>query len=135
MNEYIFFDAGLSDRFVAFLAVRGIAGQVRPDAMEGFVVTVADGVPDDVDDAIEDEYAALMAEQQRLVEESDDDGARDLMAVTVALPGGAERTVRLPAHYARRLFDHFSIEEIQGLVSAIAHSVLTPIDGPICRDR
>lgn len=135
MNEYIFFDAGLSDRFVGFLAARGIPGQVRPDAMEGFVVTVADGIPDDADAAIEDEYAALMAEQQRLVEEAEEEGARDLMAVTVALPGGEDLTVRLPALYARRLFAHFSIEEIHGLVSAIAHSVLNPIDGPICRER
>ncbi len=135
MGDYIFFDEKLRDRFVGFIAERGIAGDVRPDPMEGFVVAVPDDLADDIENAIEGEYEALMDEQRRLVESTDKDGARDLMGVTVVRSDGQPRVVRLPAHYARRLFEHFSAEEIHELVSAIADSVEHPVDGPLCRTR
>lgn len=135
MSEYILFDASLRDRFLKFIAERGITGDIRPDSMEGFVVTVPDDLADDTDAAIEDEYEALMDEQQRLVESADEDGARDMMGVTVTLPDSQPCVVRLPAVYARRLFDHFTVAEIHELVGAIAQSVANPVAGPLCRDR
>ena len=133
MGEYIFFDAALRDRFLKFVAERGLTGKVRPDPMEGFVVALPDDLADDIDAAVEDEYEALMDEQRSLIESADDDDARDLMGVTVTLPDGQPRVVRLPALYARRLFEHFTVAEIHELVSGIAHSVANPIEGPICR--
>lgn len=37
-TEYILFDRALSERFVAFIAERGIRAEVRSDAIEGFVM-------------------------------------------------------------------------------------------------
>lgn len=132
-NEYIFFDANLSDRFARFVAARGIPSQVRPDAIEGFVVALAEELDDELDQAIEAEYETLMAEQVDLVEAADGDKARALMAVAITLPDGQPGVVRIPARYARRLFAHFSIEEVHELVGAIAQGVANPVAGPLCR--
>lgn len=131
-NEYIFFDAALRDRFVGFLAARGISGELRADAMEGFVVALADDLDDDLEEAIEDEYTTLMEAQRDLVEAADGDQALALMAVAITLPDGQPGVVRIPARHARRLFAHFSVEEVHELVAAIAQSVANPVAGPLC---
>jgi len=132
-NEYIFFDAALRDRFVGFVAGHGIPTQSRPDAMEGFVVALADDLTDELEDALEAEYATLMAEQVDLVEAAEGDMARALMAVAITLPDGQPGVVRIPARYARRLFEHFSADEVHELVGAIAQAVANPVTGPLCR--
>lgn len=132
-NEYIFFDIGLRDRFVAFLAARDIAAAVSEDEIAGYVVAVADDLDDAADAAIEAEYDALMDEQRELVDADDAEGARDLLGVNVTLADGRPCVVRLPAAIARRLFEHFAADEIHELVAAVAQSVANPVDGPLCR--
>lgn len=133
VNEYIFFDAILRDRFVSFIATHDIPSQVWPDPMEGFVVALADDLADEIEDAIEAEYEALMEEQRDLVEAADGGNSRALMAVAVTLRDGQPGVVRIPAHYARRLFAHFSTQEVHELVAAIAQAVANPVAGPLCR--
>lgn len=133
MNEYILFDANLCQRFMAFIAARGLTGEVRPDPIEGFVVSLADDLADDVEEAIEDEYATLMAEQVRLIESAGEDSGRTVVQITATLADGSPRVVRIPAAYGRRLFEHFSVEEIQEFVSAIVQSAMNPVEGPMCR--
>jgi len=106
-TEYIFFDADLRERFVQAVAARALACQVREDAMEGFVVRIADEPADDVLEALEAEYEALMDEQMLRAE------AR-------------------PDWVARSLMERFTAEEAHALVSAIAHSLENPVDGPLC---
>jgi hypothetical protein len=134
MNEYILFDAALSQRFLKFLADRGLSAGLHPDQIEGFVVTAPDGLPDEIEQAIEDEYEVLMAEQVSLIEAAGE-GGRTLMRIGATLADGSSRIVQLPAVHGRRLFEHFSVEEIHDLVSAIAQSALNPVEGPICRER
>lgn len=132
-NEYIFFDETLRDRFASFVAAQGIASEVRPDAIEGFVVALADDLADEIEDAIEAEYATLMEVQRDLVEAADGDNARALMTVAITLPDDQPGVVRIPARYVRRLFAHFSTEEVHELVAAIAQGVANPLAGPLCR--
>lgn len=132
-NEYIFFDAALRDRFVSLVAGRGIPSQSRPDAMEGFIVALADDLADEIEEFIEAEYATLMEEQCSLVEAAEGENARTLMAVAITLPDGQPGVVRIPAGQARRLFAHFSAEEVHELVNSIAQSVANPVVGPLCR--
>ena len=132
MNEYMLFDANLRDRFVKFAADLGLASEVRADQIEGFVVVLPDDLPDDIEEAIEDEYEALMADQVSLMESAGDSSGRFLMRVTATLADGTLRGVQLPSAYARRLFEHFSAEEIHQLVSAIVQSALNPAEGPMC---
>lgn len=133
MAEYIFFSEALCERFVKFAASYGIAGCVRPDEIDGFVIALPDGLPEAADEAIEDEYDRLMDEQRAQIEAADDGDARDLMGISIVLPDGQPCVVRLPADYARRLVAQFSIEEIRELVSHIATSVATPNTAPLCR--
>jgi len=134
MIEYILFDESLRDRFLKIVAGQGIASEVRADQIEGFVVALSDDLADEVVDLLEDEYDALMVEQRCLIESLDGNKARTLMGVNITLPDGQQRMVPLPAIYARRLYEHFSIEEIQQCVSGIAESVLKPDAGSLCRN-
>jgi hypothetical protein len=135
-NEYIFFDAALRDRFVGFLAARGISSEMQADAIEGFVVALADDLGDEVENAIEEQYTTLMEEQRDLVEAADGENTLALMAVAITWPDGQPGVVRIPARHARRLFAHFSVEEVHELVAAIAQSVANPVAGPLChRDQ
>jgi predicted house-cleaning noncanonical NTP pyrophosphatase (MazG superfamily) len=134
MIEYILFDESLRDRFLKIVAGQGIASEVRADQIEGFVVALSDDLADEVVDLLEDEYDALMVEQRCLVESLDGNKARTLMGVNITLPDGQQRMVPLPAIFARRLYEHFTIEEIQQCVSGIAESVLKPDAGSLCRN-
>lgn len=133
MSDYILFDLLLCQRFVELVADRGFKCEVRPDPIEGFVVTVPDDLPDDLEQDIEHLYEALMADQLTLIESMGDNSARTLMRVTATLADSSQRIVQLPVAYARRLFEHFTVEEIHGLVSAIVQSAMNPVEEPICR--
>lgn len=133
MNDFIFFDDMLRDRFASFIAQYGLVASIRPDQMEGFIVEVPDDLDDDIDEAIWAEYATLMEVQRDLIEAAGDEGDRAVMAVSIALSDGQLRSVRIPASIGRRLFEHFTPDEIHELVSAIGDSVYNPTDGPLCR--
>lgn len=133
MNEYILFDASLRDRFVKFSAELGLSPVIRADQIDGFVVALPDDLPDDIEQSIEDEYEALMAEQVSLMESAGEDEARTLVRIAATLEDGSPRIVQLPAAYARRLFEHFTVEEIHQLVSAVVQSAMNPVEGPMCR--
>ena len=131
--EYIIFDRKLCDRFVRFIAARGITADVWPDTIEGFSVAIPDTLSEELEQAIEAEYESLMVEQRDLTEYMDNDGARTLMAVTVTLPGGEPCVIPMRAELGRRLYEHFTVEEVQDLVSEIAAAVTNPLTGPLCR--
>ena len=131
--EYMFFDEALRDRFVAFAAGHDIASTVRKDRMEGFVVELPDGLDDALQDAVEAEYESIMDEQMLLAESDAELVSHHVAGVTVTLTDGTTRTVRIPPPIARRLFAHFTPEEVHEIATAIAQSVENPIDGPICR--
>lgn len=131
--EYMFFDAALRDRFVAFASERGIVSTVRKDRMEGYVVELPDGLADELQDALEDEYESIMDEQMLLAESDAELVSHHVAGVTVTLADGTTRAIRIPPPIARRLFEHFTPEEVHEIATAIAQSVENPIDGPICR--
>ena len=134
MSEYIFFDPKLRDRFITVVAEHGIQSETRPDRLEGFLVTLPDLLPDDIEESIEEEYQRLMDEQQQLVEAADD-ADHTLMGVDITLPDGSPCVVALSPEFARRLYDNFSSDELRALVTEIAASVLDPQTGPICCRR
>ena len=132
--EYQFFDAALRDRFIHFASERGVDCRTRQDEIEGFVVDLQGHLDEDLEDALESAYESLMDEQMLLAESDEAMVSRRIAGITVALPDGRSRVVRLPAPVARRLFEHFAPEEVHEIVSAIAASLENPIDGPLCRD-
>ena len=131
--EYMFFDAALRDRFVAFASSHGIASTVRKDEIAGFVVELPDGLADELQDTLEAEYESIMDEQMLLAESDEELVSHHVAGTTVTLADGTTRAVRIPPAIARRLFEHFTSDEIHEIVTAIAQSVENPIDGPLCR--
>jgi hypothetical protein len=129
----MFFDEALRDRFVAFALGHGITSTVRPDEIAGVVVELPDGLADDLQDTIEAEYDAIMDEQMLLAESDAELVSHHAAGTTVTLTDGTTRTIRIPPQVARRLFEHFTADEIHEIVTAIAQSMENPIDGPICR--
>ena len=131
--EYMFFDEALRDRFMAFASAHGIASTMRQDEIAGFVVVLPDELDDELQDAVEAEYESIMDEQMLLAESDEELVSHHVAGVTVTLADGTTRVVRIPPPIARRLFEHFTPEEVHEIATAIAQSVENPIDGPICR--
>lgn len=131
--EYIFFSEALRDRFVAFASGHGIASTVRPDAIAGFVVELPEGFVDELQGAIAAEYDSIMDEQMLLAEADEELVSHHAVSVSVTLADGSTRAIRIPPPIARRLFEHFTPDEVHEIVSAIAQGVENPIDGPLCR--
>lgn len=131
--EYMLFDASLRDRFVDFAAARGIASTIRQDEIAGFVVVLPDGLADDLQDAVDAEYEAIMDEQMLRAESDGELVSHHAVGTTVTLADGTTRVIRIPPAIARRLLEHFTSDEIHEIATVIAQSVENPIDGPICR--
>jgi len=131
--EYLFFNTALRDRFVAFAAARDIASTTRQDAIAGFVVELPDSLADAQMAGIDAEYELIMGEQMLLAESDAEWVSHHAVGIRVTLADGSTRAIRIPPAIARRLFEHFSSDEIHEIASAIAHSVENPVDGPICR--
>lgn len=131
--EYMFFDETLRDRFVDFTSARGVVSAVRKDEIAGYVVELPDGLTDSLQEEVEDEYDAIMDEQMLLAESDEELVSHHVAGVMVTLADGTTRAVRIPLSIARRLFEHFSPDEIHEIATAIAQSVENPVDGPLCR--
>ena len=101
--------------------------------MEGFVVELLTELDDAMLEALETEYEALMQEQMLRAEDRPDWGTHQVVSLNITRADGSTATVRLPPAVARPLMENFSAEEAHALVSAIAHSLENPVDGPLCR--
>ncbi len=132
-SSYIFFEADLRDRFAQALAARALAFHLRDDDIEGLVVELDTEPADEVLEALEAEYEALMQEQMLRAEDRPDWGSHQVASLSITRADGSTVDVRLPPAVARPLMEHFSAEEAHALVTAIAHSLEDPMDGPLCR--
>lgn len=132
MFEYMFFDEELRRRFIAFATGEGVPCVAAEDSM-GLVARVPEEIPEGVADALDDYYDELMEEQAELVDQADADATRQAAGVRVTLGDGRSCMVRLEPELANRLLAAFSLDEVQGLVQAIARSVENPDDGPVCK--
>ena len=130
---YVFFDAELRDRFAQGLVARALESSTREDVMEGWVVELATEPDDDTLEALEADYEALMQEQMQRAEARPDWGSHQVASLSITRSDGSPAVLRLPPAVARPLMEHFSVEEAHALVTAIAHSLENPVDGPLCR--
>jgi len=114
------------------VAGHGFKADVRPDDIEGFVVTVPDDLPETIQVAVRDGYEVLMADQLGPMESVDASEPRPQRWVIAKLADGSVRTIHYPATYAQRLAEHFTAVEILDLVSAIVQSAINPVQDPTC---
>lgn len=125
MLEYIFFDAGLRDEFVAYARDLGLTCELRDDNM-GLVVAVdEEALNDDREDQLETHYEQLEERQAELLAQ-EEGGLKQLAGFRVNLPDGQSCQVPLPPEMANRLMTSFSLDEIQTLLDTVARSVLDP---------
>ncbi|MDO8990384.1 MAG: hypothetical protein Q7U91_12215 [Sideroxyarcus sp.] len=130
MIEYIFFDAALRDKFVAFAEQRGVPCTATDDSM-GLEVAIPEDLPDELIDELEACYDSLQDEQAEL---SKDEGElKRLAGFRFNLPDGQSRMLPLQTEMASRLLASFSLEEIQGLFDAVAACTLNPGDERLCQ--
>jgi hypothetical protein len=129
MIEYIFFDAALRDKFVAYAEQRGVPCTASDDSM-GLLVAIPEDIPEEVSDEIEEYYDSLEAEQEDLSKKEGD--LKRLAGFNFTLPDGQSRMLPLPPEMANRLLANFSLDEIQGLLNAVAECTLNPNDEHLC---
>jgi len=134
MMEYMFFDAGLRDRFVDFVRELGVACTLKGDSM-GLVVGVPEDLPEDVEEAIEDRYEALQVEEASVVDQSEGGLKKHLAGFRLELPDGQSTMVALQPDMANRLMTCFSLEEIQALFATVAKCALDPNTQPLCKTK
>lgn len=130
MNEYIFFDAGLRERFVEYASGRGMECELRDDTM-GLVVAIPEDIGDELMDALEARYDELQDQQADLMSGMEG-GLGKLAGFKLVLPDGQTCMVPLQADMASRLLASFSLEEIQVLFETVARSALDPKDSHLC---
>lgn len=125
MLEYIFFDAGLRDSFVAHAGSLGLECELRDDALGLVVALDEEALNDELEDSLEERYEQLQDEQAGLLAQ-EDGGLQQLAGFRVNLPDGQSCQVPLPPELANRLMASFSLDEIQTLLDTVARSVLDP---------
>lgn len=132
MDEYIFFDADLRERFVRHAREMGVECALQDDDL-GIVVAVPEDLSEEVTDSLEACYERLMEEQSELVDHTEDGLKKHLAGVRLDLPGGRSCMVKLEPDMANHLFSCFSLDEVQKLFAAVAHSIENPDDKPLCK--
>jgi hypothetical protein len=130
MIEYIFFDAALRDKFVAFAEQRGVPCTSTNDSM-GLLVAIPEDIPEVLSDDIEEYYESLENEQEDLSKANGD--LNRLAGFNFTLPDGQQRMLPLPSDMANRLLECLSMEEIQGLLNAVAERTLNPNSEHLCK--
>ncbi len=130
MMEYIFFDAGLRDRFVGYARSMGVESSLQDDNM-GWVVAVPEELADDLVESLEMHYDELQEEQSALLSQSQG-GLKQLAGFRLVLPDGQTRMVPLQPDVAKRLLSCFSFEEIQSLFDTVARSALSQKNMALC---
>lgn len=133
MLDFIFFDAGIRDRFVDYLKSLLLASTVRDDHF-GWVVAVPEAqLTDALMHELEATYDTLLDEQMQLTEQQAGGLERHVAGFQVDLPDGQTTTVVVAPEIAGRLMEHFTLEEIHTLFAAVARSALQPDNDPICK--
>jgi hypothetical protein len=130
MIEYIFFDAALRDKFVAYAGQRNVPCTASDDSM-GLVVAIPEDIPEEVADDLEAYYETLEDEQEGMSLAEGD--VRRLAGFGFKLPDGQARLVPLSTDIANRLMANFTLEEIQGLLNDVARCALEPPNEHLCQ--
>ncbi len=130
MIEYIFFDAALRDKFVAYARQHNVPCTATDDTM-GLLVAVPEDLPDDVADELEVYYDVLESEQANLSKAEGD--LKHLAGFRFTLPNGESRMLPVRPDLAGRLLASFSLEEIQALFDAVADCTLNPNSEHLCQ--
>jgi hypothetical protein len=132
MLEYVFFHALPCERFVQFLRERGLEPEVVRDD-ETWEVHLPEEMPDELGDAIEAYYDQMLAMNQQLHDQEQEEGSDHVAGVVVNLARGATVYAQVDPALLARIMGVLTPEEFGQVVEAIVDAVENPDARTLCQ--
>ena len=132
MLEYIFFEAGVRDRFAAELNSLPVKFQLSGSNDE-LLVLVDEDIDDELEETIESFYEQLMREQASAIDAlGNPHETIHIVGIQYTAADGTLCQVRLSPELVNRITRCLSNEELQQLVQTIADDVARADQRPLC---
>jgi len=127
MLEYVFFDERPRDQFVNFLQEKAVELKLEED--EGlFKVWISEDLDDDLDEAIEDFYDDMMALNQQLYEDENNEAevGYNAAGIVLELNTGENVYAQVDPELLGRIMTVVTPDEFNTVVNAIVEAVENP---------
>ena len=134
--EFIFFHSEPYRLFKNFLQtnqVELIQEDVDETNVEGYVVSIADDLDDDLSDQIEAYYDEMMTLNEQLVTKESTEDEMDMVGLAVSLQDGLSVLASVEPEVLKRILTVVSSKELGQLVDAIVDAVENPDQQPLCK--
>ncbi len=127
MLEYVFFDERPRDQFVVFLQEKAVELKLEED--EGLLkVWISEDLDDDLDEAIEDFYDDMMALNQQLYEDENNEAevGYNAAGIVLELNTGENVYAQVDPELLGRIMTVVTPDEFNTVVNAIVEAVENP---------
>ena len=127
MLEYVFFDERPRDQFVVFLQEKAVELKLEED--EGLLkVWISEDLDDDLDEAIEDFYDDMMALNQQLYEDENNEAevGYNAACIVLELNTGENVYAQVDPELLGRIMTVVTPDEFNTVVNAIVEAVENP---------
>ena len=127
MLEYVFFDERPRDQFVTFLQQKSVELKLEED--EGLLkVWISEDLDDDLDEAIEDFYDDMMALNQQLYEDENNEAevGYNAAGIVLELNTGENVYAEVNPELLGRIMTVVTPDEFNTVVNAIVEAVENP---------
>ena len=127
MLEYVFFDERPRDQFVTFLQEKSVELKLEED--EGLLkVWISEDLDDDLDEAIEDFYDDMMALNQQLYEDENNEAevGYNAAGIVLELNTGENVYAQVNPELLGRIMTVVTPDEFNTVVNAIVEAVENP---------
>jgi hypothetical protein len=127
MLEYVFFDERPRDQFVTFLQQKSVELKLEED--EGLLkVWISEDLDDDLDEAIEDFYDDMMALNQQLYEDENNEAevGYNAAGIVLELNTGENVYAQVDPELLGRIMTVVTPDEFNTVVNAIVEAVENP---------
>ncbi len=127
MLEYVFFDERPRDQFVTFLQQKSVELKLEED--EGLLkVWISEDLDDDLDEAIEDFYDDMMALNQQLYEDENNEAevGYNAAGIVLELNTGENVYAQVNPELLGRIMTVVTPDEFNTVVNAIVEAVENP---------
>ena len=127
MLEYVFFDERPRDQFVTFLQQKSV--ELKLEENEGLLkVWISEDLDDDLDEAIEDFYDDMMALNQQLYEDENNEAevGYNAAGIVLELNNGDNVYAQVDPELLGRIMTVVTPDEFNTVVNAIVEAVENP---------
>ena len=127
MLEYVFFDERPRDQFVTFLQQKSV--ELKLEENEGLLkVWISEDLDDDLDEAIEDFYDDMMALNQQLYEDENNEAevGYNAAGIVLELNNGDNVYAQVDPELLGRIMTGVTPDEFNTVVNAIVEAVENP---------